>query len=139
MLRFFIAWPVVFVVWMIGSMVVHGMLLHADYTRLQNLFRPEEEAAKYMHLMLLAHVVMAGAFVKLYARGVEPNGWFLQGLTFGITMALFGVVPTYTIYHVVQPMPVDTVLKQIAYDGALVVLLGVLVAAMYRNAARPTA
>ena len=29
--KFLISWAVVFVVWMIGSFVVHGLLLGADY------------------------------------------------------------------------------------------------------------
>jgi predicted membrane protein len=61
--RFFIAWAVVFVVWMIGSFVVHGILLHADYAKLPGLFRPEAEAQRYFPFMILAHMLMAGVFV----------------------------------------------------------------------------
>ena len=42
--RFLIAWVVLFVAWYIGSFIVHGVLLHADYARLARLFRPPEEA-----------------------------------------------------------------------------------------------
>jgi hypothetical protein len=59
--RFVISWIVVFVLWMLGSFVVHGLLLHADYAALPNLFRPEADAQKYFPLMILAHVIMAGA------------------------------------------------------------------------------
>ena len=67
--RFFVAWAVVFVVWMVGSFVVHGVLLHADYAKLPNLFRPEVDAQQYFPLMILAHVIMAGALVWIYSRG----------------------------------------------------------------------
>jgi hypothetical protein len=77
--KFFIAWVVIFVAWMAGSFVVHGMLLHDDYTRLSGLFRPEAEAQKYFPLMILAHIILAGAFVWIYSRGVEATPWLPQG------------------------------------------------------------
>jgi hypothetical protein len=63
--KFAIAWIVVFVVWMLGSFVVHGSLLHADYSALPNLMRTEEDAQKYFPLMIVAHLIMAG--VDLFA------------------------------------------------------------------------
>lgn len=61
--NFFIAWLVVFVVWMLVSFVVHGLLLQAEYAKLPNLFRPEAESQKYFPLMILAHVIISGALV----------------------------------------------------------------------------
>ena len=130
--RFIAAWGIVFIAWMAGSFVVHGILLHADYAQLPNLFRPETEAQQYFPLMILAHVIMAGAFVWIYSRGVENAPWLPQGLRFGVAIALLGVVPTYMIYYVVQPMPGVTVVKQTVFDGMLVVLLGAIVASLYR-------
>ncbi|HEY4646646.1 MAG TPA: hypothetical protein VIH25_10240 [Steroidobacteraceae bacterium] len=132
--KFFIAWAVIFIAWMVGSFVVHGVLLHDDYAKLPGLFRPETEAQQYFPLMILAHVVMAGAFVWIYARGVEAKPWLAQGIRFGIAVALLGVVPTYMIYYVVQPMPGMHVVKQIVFDGILVTILGVLAAFLYRPA-----
>jgi hypothetical protein len=134
--KFLIAWAVVFVAWMIGSFVVHGVLLHADYEKLPNLFRPEKEAQQYFLLMIAAHIVMAGAFAWIYARGVEAKPWLGQGLRFGAAIALLTVVPWYTIYYVVQPMPAGHVVKQIVFDGILVLVLGAVVAFLYRT--KPT-
>jgi hypothetical protein len=134
--RFFIAWAVIFVAWMVGSFVVHGTLLYADYAKLPNLFRPEAESQQYFPLMILAHVIMAGAFAWIYSRGAEAKPWPGQGLRFGLSIALLTVVPTYTIYYVVQPMPGVHVIKQIVFDGVLLLLLGVLVAFMYRSQER---
>src|ERR1700675_3442688 len=103
--KLIIAWIVLFVAWMVGSFVVHGVLLRSDYMQLTNLFRPESDQQKYLPLMLLAHVMLSGAFVWIYARGVEAKPWMAQGVRFGFAIALLTVVPTYTIYFVVQPMP----------------------------------
>ena len=131
--RFFISWVILFVLWMLGSFVVHGLLLHDDYARLPNLFRAEADAQKYLPLMLLAHVILAGAFTWIYSRGVEATPWLPQGVRFGVAVALLTVVPTYLIYYVVQPMPGMHVAKQIVFDGVLIVLLGIAVAFLYRQ------
>ena len=134
--RFFVAWVIMFVVWMVGSFVVHGTLLHDDYAKLPNLFRPETDAQQYFPLMILAHVIMAGAFVWIYVRGAEPKPWLGQGLRFGAAIALLTVVPTYMIYYVVQPMPGVSVIKQIVFDGILLLILGAVVAFIHRDQKR---
>jgi len=131
--KFLIAWPVIFIVWIVGSFVVHGVLLNADYAKLANLFRPEADAQQYMPWMILAHVIMSGAFVWIYSRGVEARPWLGQGLRFGFVIALLTIVPTYMIYYVVQPMPGAVVVKQIVCDGVLLLVLGAVVAFLYRR------
>jgi hypothetical protein len=131
--KFLIAWVVVFIVWMLGSFVVHGTLLHADYSQLPNLMRTEADAQSHFPLMIVAHLIMAGAFVWIYARGAEAKPWVAQGIRFGIAIALLAIVPTYMIYYVVQPMPGALVVKQIVCDGILVVILGVVVAFFYKQ------
>ena len=130
---FFIAWVVIFVVWMAGSYVVHEILLHDDYMALSNLFRSKTEAQALFPWMILAHVIMAGAFVWIYARGIEAKSWLPQGLRFGLAVALLTIVPIYMIYYVVQPIPGMTVVKQIVFDGILLLILGVIVALIYRR------
>src|SRR5262245_49463936 len=98
--KFFVAWVVIFVVWMAGSFIIHGVLLHDDYLRLPNLMRPEAEAQKYFGLLVLAHIFMAGAFAWIYARGLEPKPWLGQGLRFGLAVVCLAIIPTYTIYYV---------------------------------------
>ena len=134
--RFFFAWVVTFVVWMVGSFVVHGMLLHGDYAKLPSLFRTDADSLQYFPFMLLAHVILAGALVWIYARGAEAKPWLSQGLRFGLAVALLTSVPTYMIYYAVQPMPGMLVLEQIAFDGIHLLILGAVVAFMYRSPAR---
>ena len=134
--KFFVAWLVVFIVWFLGSFVVHGLLLHDDYMKLQNLFRTPQDSQQFFPFMILAHVIMSGAFVWIYSRGAEATPWMGQGIRFAIAVILLTVVPTYLIYYVVQPMPAATVVKQIVFDGVLVVILGLVVAFLYRERAR---
>ena len=134
--KFIIAWVVLYVACMLGSFVVHGVLLHADYLQQGNLFRADADQQKYLPLMLVAHVILAGAFVWIYARGAEAKPWLAQGVRFGVAVALLTAVPTYLIYFCVQPMPSALVIKQIVLDSALTVILGIIVAWLYRGTAR---
>ena len=132
--RFLVAWLVVFVLYMAGGIVVHGMLLADEYTA-TGLMRPEAEAQELMHLMILAHVLMAGAFTWIYARGVENKPWLGQGLRFGLAVAVL-FTPIYIIYYVVQPTPGVLAVRQVAYDTILTLILGAAVAFLYRGQGR---
>jgi len=131
--KFLIAWLCVFVVWMFGSFIVHAVLLHADYAALPHMFRSETDSQQYFPIMLIAHVIMSGAFAWVYARGVEAKPWLGQGIRFGVVIALIAEVPTYMIYYAVQPMPGMLVVKQIIFDGVLLLVLGTVVAFLHRN------
>ena len=134
--KFLIAWLVIFVAYMAGSFLVHHAFLREDYLALPNLFRSEEDAQPIFYLMIIAHVLMAGAFTWIYARGVENKPWLGQGLRFGLAVALLGVVPIYMIYYVVQPTPETLAAKQMAFDGIKTVILGGVVAFLYRGRGR---
>jgi hypothetical protein len=132
--KYFISWLIMFVAWMLGSFVVHALLLHEDYLKLPILFRSETDSQQYMPFMLAAHVIMAGALVWIYRLGVQAKPWLGQGLRFGLAAMLLAIVPTYMIYYAVQPMPGALVIKQIVLDGGLMLLLGMLLAFLYRDA-----
>ncbi|HUG04015.1 MAG TPA: hypothetical protein VML92_06280 [Steroidobacteraceae bacterium] len=130
--KFLVAWLVIFILWLAGGFVVHELLLGADYAA-TNLMRSEEEAQQLMVWMLVAHVIMAGAFVWIYSRGKESKPWLGQGLRFGLAVALLAVVPIYLIYYVVQPQPGILVAKQIVFDTILTLVVGAVVAFIYRD------
>jgi hypothetical protein len=136
--RFFIAWLVTFVLWMLASYVVHGLLLHDAYAKLAQLFRSPEDSQKYFGLMILAHVFLAGAFVWIYRQGVTAKPFVGQGVRYGIAVAFLTAVPMYLIYYVVQPMPRGLVARQIVFDSIVAVVLGVVVAWLHRDT-RPEA
>jgi len=124
------------VVWMVEGFIVHGLLLGGDYLKLPQLFRAHDDAQGYFVWMAIAHVLLAAAFVWIYERGLSPSRpWMGQGVRFGIAVALLTVVPTYLIYYAVQPMPGGVVVKQIVFDGIGVVVLGLVVAWLYRQKA----
>lgn len=130
--RFWISVVVIFLLYMGLDFLVHAVLLHPDYLKLPHLYRTENDAQNYFPLMLLAHVLMAAAFVWIYQKGKEEKPFLQQGIRFGIAIALLARIPTYMIYYAVQPLPFDLVMKQIAFGFVVMVLLGIAVAWLNR-------
>lgn len=133
--NFLVSWVIVFVVWMVLSFAVHGVWLGETYAGMTSIMRPEEQQMGLFHFMLLAHVLMAGAFAWIYQRGCEDKPWLQQGVRFGVAIALLAPVPTYMIYYTVQQMPGALAVQQIVGDSVTVVALGVLVAFLSRSKA----
>ncbi|HJW45362.1 MAG TPA: hypothetical protein VJ484_02625 [Lysobacter sp.] len=132
--KFLVAWLVIFILWMVAGFVVHGTLLKPDYDA-TGLFRPEADQMQYFPWMIAAHVIMAGAFVWIYARGREAKPWLGQGLRFGLAVSLLAVLPIYLIYYCVLPLPEMLVVKQVVFDTIVTLVLGAAVAFLYRDKA----
>ena len=133
--KFLISWVVAFVVWMIGSFTVYGAWLAEPFAALTNIMRPEEEQTKLVWLMLLSHVVLAGAFVWIYQRGVEAKPWVQQGIRFGIAVAFLTAIPMSAIYYVVQQMPGMLSVKQAIGDTVVLLVVALVTAFMNRESA----
>ena len=88
-----------------------------------------------MHFMLLAHVLMAGAFVWIYQRGNEDKPWVQQGLRFGIAIALFAPIPTFMIYYTVQQTPAALAIRQSIGDSVVVIVVALVAAFLNKKSA----
>lgn len=133
--KFLIAWVVAFIVWTAGSFAVHGAWLADLYATLPHIMRTEADSQALMHFMLLAHIVMAGAFVWIYQRGVEDKPWVQQGLRFGIAVALLAPVPMFTIYYVVQQTPGALAVRQSIGDSLVVIVVALVTAFLSKDKA----
>ena len=109
------------------SFVVHGFLLGADYAMTPGM-RPPAEAQKTIYFIILAQALVGISFAWVYVQGKSDKPWLGQGVRFGIAIAFLTVIPTYLIYHVVTPVPLELAIKQIVYDTIRVVLMGIVVA-----------
>lgn len=109
--------------------VVHAVLLHGDYARLPQLYRPETQAQGYFGFMLFAHLLIGIGMTWIYRRGHEAGkGVLVQGARFGLAIAVVSTIPVFLIYFAVQPVPSDLVAQQIVFDSICMVLLGIIVA-----------
>lgn len=130
--QFAISAAVIFVLAFALSFVVHGFLLFNDYARLPNVMRPIAEANARMPYMVLAQILFALGFTWIYLKGRENKPWLAQGLRYGIAISVLMTIPTYLIYHVVTPIPLDLAIKQIVYDTIVMVILGIVLAWLNR-------
>jgi membrane protease YdiL (CAAX protease family) len=130
---FAISVVVMFVVSMALGFVVHGLILGQAYASLPNLFRGEQDQAGHFGYMILAHVFIAIGFTWIYRQGRESKPWLMQGVRFGLAVAVLTTIPIYLIYFAVQPLPSDLVAQQIVYDTIATVIMGIVVAAVNRD------
>ena len=131
--RYAVAVVVVFLVTMVMGIVIHGVILGGDYKALGPLMRSDEDAMAYLPFNIISHLAIALGVVWIYAKGVEPRPWLGQGLRFGLAFWLIGSVGIYMIYFAVQPLPAGLVTKQIALGLPENLLLGTVLAALYRK------
>jgi len=133
--KFLVSTVAVFFVWMMGSFLVHGLWLTSTYETLTNMMRPLEEQESLFHFMLIAHLLMAGAFVWIYQRGNESKPWLQQGLRFGIAIAILAPIPTFMIYYTVQQTPGILAVQQSIGDTVVVIVVALVTAFLNRKTA----
>lgn len=127
---------VLFIASMILDFCVHGLLLKNDYAAQPALMRTEADAQRHFPAMLLAHAFIAVGVTAIYRRGRETGkDWMGQGFRFGLWFAVAACVPGFLIYYAVQPMGLIVACKQIVFGGIATVLLGLVVAALNKQAA----
>lgn len=126
---------VLFIVSMVLDFVVHAVLLKADYANQPALMRTEADAQRHFPAMLVAHVLIAAGVTAIYRRGRETGkGWMGQGVRFGLWFAVAACVPGFLIYYAVQPIGLIVAVKQIVFGGVATVLLGIITAALNKQA-----
>jgi hypothetical protein len=107
---------------------VHGTLLKDDYAKIPSLVRPMADVRANFLYMLLAQLLTAVAFTWIYLKGREDKPWLAQGLRFGIAVAVLMTIPAGLVHYAVMPFPGELIAKQIVFDGATIVLMGVVLA-----------
>ena len=134
--RFWIAGIVATVLMFLFGFLVHGLILEADYAMYPQLLRPKDDAMGYMPHMILAHLSMGFAFAWIYSKGITAGApWLMQGIRYGIAVALLTVVPYCLIYYSIQPWGRRIVAKQIVFDSIGMIITAIAVAFIYKDKA----
>lgn len=127
--RFWICGIVVAAAALILGVVVHGVLLRADYQALATLYRTQDQANAQAAWVLPAYLMLGLAMTWLYRRMPAREGVDLgRGARFGLAVALVSYVPWHLLAFVGQPLPLSLMLRQVALDLVAMVLLGMLLA-----------
>lgn len=130
--RFALATLVVFVVSTVLNFVIHGVLLKPAYMNQEDLMRAPADAQTHAVYLLVGFLFFSIGFVWIYTAGVNPSHWVSQGVHYGALVWLIASVSRYFIYYAIQPWPLQIVLEQIGLELIMSLILGILVAAIYR-------
>lgn len=131
--RFWISVVVMFLLLTAFGYLVHGVLLMGDYSRLSNLYRSQEDQLHHFAWIPVANLLTAFIFVWVYRRGREGRPPAAQGFRYGLAVAALVTVPRFLTYYSIQPVPGGLVTRQILYDTAMFVLMGIVVAFLNRR------
>src|SRR3546814_16794510 len=102
--RFWVCGLVMSTAALLLGFIVHGLLLAPDYAALGAMFRSDDDSRHYAHWMVLAHVLIGFAMTWISAQGFsDERSSSLQGLRFGLAMALFSTIPGYMVSYAVTP------------------------------------
>jgi hypothetical protein len=113
-----------------GRFLLHNILLAHQYAQNPDVWRLHAQFVQKIWILYVANFVFALGAALIYSRGVESKPWLGQGIRFGILLALVAAVPNSLIEYVVYPIRHELALHWILGEGALAVLLGVLLAAI---------
>jgi hypothetical protein len=120
-----------------GRFLIHNLWLAQEYARSSDVWRLPAEFVHRVWILYVANFVFVLAAALIYVRGVESKPWLGQGIRFGVLLALVAAVPNSLIQYAVYPVPHQLALHWILGEGALAVLLGVLLAAICQPSKAP--
>jgi hypothetical protein len=125
---------VVFIVFFILEMLVHGVWLQDLYHQTSGIWRPEADMNKMMWLMFIGQAIFAFAFTLIYACGFDPKKARLgQGLRYGLLMALL-IAPNLSLcWYVILPIPQILATYWFAASAGEMLVLGLIAGLVYRR------
>lgn len=125
--RFWICCMVVSMAALTLGVLVHGVLLRADYLALAPLYRSQPDASARAGWILAAYASIGIAMTWLYLR-LPPSETtrVRRGMCFGLAIAMVSFVPWHLLAYVGQPLPASLAMKQVGLDVVAMVLLGLL-------------
>ena len=114
----------VFIFIFLYDWVVHGMLLQDAYHATANLWRPEEDMAKFFQFMVAGQALLAFMFCFIFAKGYEARG-IMEGVRFGVYIGLLFSAKLLIMYAV-APYPLTLIYAWLGAKFGLTILAGVI-------------
>jgi len=131
--RLIIASLVIFVVLSAMSYVVDNVILMSTYESLKQLWRADTEMMSKMWIVYVFSLLFSFLFTYIFVKGYEAKG-ILEGVRFGIIIALFVAVPMAHSMYVIIPIPYSLALQWSVFGLIEMLAAGILVAAIYKPA-----
>jgi hypothetical protein len=133
MKKLVLAAVVTYIVLMASNYLINSVWLMPDYNAISASHRSIEGIMHRFWALALGQLFYAIFFVYIYARGAEHKSWLAQGVRYGIVMTLFTVIPVSLTQYDVYIVPYMLVIKWMAAGAVQMLLLGIIVAAIYKQ------
>ncbi len=129
--KMIIAVIAVFILLEATNFLIHGLFLSKTYEGLTDVFRPMEEMSSMMWRMWIADLVWSFFFVFIFIKGYQNKG-ILEGVRYGVYIALFMNFVAAVAQNAVYPIPDTLALQWFIYGSIQSILLGVVTALIYK-------
>lgn len=133
--RYIISVLAVFVLFVVTGWVLHGVLLKDIYSSTQHFWRPQDSISSLTHLVYVGTFFFSLLFCFIYTKGLESQGCIIEGLRYGIIMALFIHIPMSFVRFVYLPYPTKLHVYWLVGGVVEVILAGIVLGLIYRKPA----
>jgi hypothetical protein len=126
----------------LAAVVVRGFVLDAEYEPYRGtLLRGGQGPVWQMVFLPVAHLFFVSSLVWIYSRLWLRGGVVRRGLAIGVLGWAIGQAPLWLLWYAEQPWPDSLIGKQLAFEFASSLLIGLTVAAVagHRRSPRSTA
>jgi hypothetical protein len=129
--KFFITFVVVYISGFILSFIIHGLILGSTYEQLSHIWRPDMD--RLMWVQYITAIFLSFFFIYIFAKGQEGRG-VMEGVRYGLVIWAFYSIPSVYGQYMVYPLPYSLVWKWLLADLVIFVILGIIVALLYKSA-----
>ncbi len=129
--KMIIAVIAVFILLEATNFLVHNVILSKTYEGMANVFRSLEEMNRRMWRMLIADLVWSFFFVFIFIKGYQNKG-LMEGVRYGVYIALFMNFVAAVAQNVVYPIPYTLALQWFIFGSIQCIILGIVTALIYK-------
>jgi len=130
---FWIGWIAVFVAMQAYGYLVHEVWLSETYQSLASIFRPEQEMASMMWMMMVGGAFSLLIFCYLFTFGYEGKG-VMEGVRYGALIGVFASIISAVDSYVIYPLTGELALIWFVTGIVAFIISGAVMAAIYKPA-----
>jgi len=129
--RYAIGSIAVFIFLLVAELVFHGVILSGCYDEYTHLIRPGFLSSWYAIWLFLGYLIFSFGFCFIFTKGYENKG-FGEGIRYGLYIAFAFAVSSILIAYAVCSIPAELVVSWIVGYLIIMILAGIIIAAIYR-------
>jgi len=132
--KLWIGFIVIFIAMAVLNMIIHGFILSSMYQtdEVSKIMRPESEMNSMMWIYYVVYIIQAFFFTFVFSKGYEGKG-IMEGVRYGLYMGLLMATPMAYASYAMYPMPYSLALQWFIYGIIQYIILGVIIALVYKN------